>query len=89
MRIKLRIRLSDESPSLKSPSFRNKWRYSMKILWHVYVYGRLGSICILPRNMTCPSLSNRGGGRGGGPRLRLDFNGIEDPDLSTSMADSS
>jgi hypothetical protein len=39
--------------------------------------------------MTCPSLSNSGGGREGGPRLRLDLRGIEDPDLSTSMAVSS
>jgi hypothetical protein len=60
-----------------------------KISWRIYFYGRLGSICTLPRNMTCPSLSNRGGDRGGGPRLRLDLSGIEDPGLSPSVAVSS
>ena len=56
---------------------------------HNYFYGRLGSICTLLRNMTWPSLSNRGGGRGGGPRLRLDSSGTEDPDLSTFITVSS
>jgi hypothetical protein len=60
-----------------------------EISWRIYFYGRLGSICTLLRNMTCPSLSNRGGGRGGGPRLRLDVSGIEDPDLSPSITVSS
>jgi hypothetical protein len=66
-----------------------KIKWMCEISWHIYFDGRLGSTCTLLRNMTCPSLSNRGGGRGGGPRLRLDLSGIEDPDPSPSMTVSS